>query len=45
MATSGTLFTGNSRFSSDFSSVIQRSVAIASLPITLLQQDKTKLDG
>jgi flagellar hook-associated protein 2 len=43
MSTS-TVFTGTSRFSADFSQVIQRSVSIASLPLTLLQQQKTKTD-
>ncbi len=44
MATSA-VFSGSSTFSSDFSSVIDRSVAIASLPITLLTQQKNNLDA
>ncbi|MBC7928677.1 MAG: flagellar filament capping protein FliD, partial [Bryobacteraceae bacterium] len=39
-----TLFAGSSRFSTDFSQVIDRTVAIASLPLKLLQQQKTRLD-
>ncbi len=41
---SSTLFAGSSRFSADFKSVINRAVSIASLPLTLLQQQKLKLD-
>src|SRR4051794_14739957 len=40
-----TIFSGSSRFSSDFSSVIDRTVAIAPLPIKLLQQQKDSLDA
>jgi flagellar hook-associated protein 2 len=40
MATSG-IFSGNSRFSADFLSVISRSVAIASLPLNQLNSQKT----
>ena len=37
-----TLFNGTSRFSNDFTQVINRSVAIASLPLTQMQQQRTK---
>ena len=37
------IFNGNSRYSSDFAAVISRATAIASLPITQLQTDKTDL--
>ncbi|MBC8165931.1 MAG: flagellar filament capping protein FliD [Bryobacteraceae bacterium] len=39
-----TAFVGNSNFSADFASVIARSVAIASLPLTQLQQQGLKLN-
>lgn len=42
--TSSTIFVGNSRYSSDFQAVIDRSVAIASLPISQLKAQKTTLD-
>ena len=42
--TSSTIFNGNSRYSSDFQAVIDRSVAIASLPISQLKAQKTTLD-
>src|SRR4249919_3066045 len=47
MATSSSsaVFTGSSNYSSDFSSVIDRAVAIASLPIQLLTQQKNTLDA
>ena len=41
--TSSTVFNGNSRYSSDFQAVIDRTVAIASLPISALQAQKTGL--
>jgi flagellar hook-associated protein 2 len=41
--TSNSIFNGTSRYSSDFQSVIQRAVAIASLPITQLNNQKTDL--
>src|SRR5262249_17316119 len=41
--TSSTIFNGNSRYSSDFQAVIDRTTAIASLPITQLQSQKTAL--
>jgi len=47
MSTSGTtassLFSGNSRYASDFQAVIDRTVAIASLPVSLLDKNKTTL--
>ena len=42
MATTG-VFTGSSNFSADFQNVISRATAIASLPISLLNSDKTNL--
>jgi len=44
-STSGTsaLFKGTSTYSADFANVISRSVAIASLPVTLLTNSKTTL--
>ena len=36
------LFTGSSRYSQDFSAVIERSVGIASLSLTQMQQARTK---
>jgi flagellar hook-associated protein 2 len=41
--TSSAIFNGNSRYSADFSAVIDRAVAIASIPITQLNNDKTSL--
>ena len=35
-----TIFTGASRYSSDFQAVIDRAVSIASLPMTQMQQNK-----
>jgi flagellar hook-associated protein 2 len=45
MSTSGTsaIFNGTSRFSSDFQQIINRSVAIASLHLTLMQSERTTL--
>ncbi len=44
MATSGTsLFTGNSTYSQDFQQIIDRAVAIASLPIDQLNNQKSAL--
>lgn len=43
--TSNPLFNGTSRYSSDFQSVIQRAMAIASLPITQLNNHKADLNG
>ena len=42
-STSSTLFNGTSRFSQDFQNLIDRATAIASLPITLLNNDKANL--
>ena len=36
-------FTGTSRYSADFQNLINRSLAIASLPITQLDGDVTQL--
>jgi flagellar capping protein FliD len=38
------IFNGNSRYSSDFQAVIDRATAIASLPITQLNNDKSALN-
>jgi flagellar hook-associated protein 2 len=43
MATSSTIFNGTSRYSTDFQSVVDRTVAIASLSLTALNNDKSKL--
>jgi flagellar hook-associated protein 2 len=46
MATSSSgIFTGSSQFSADFQNVISRATAIASLPITQLNTDKTSLSS
>jgi hypothetical protein len=42
---SNTIFSGSSRFSKDFSSVIDRAVGIASLPLSQLNSGKTKLSA
>ena len=42
-STSNSIFTGTSRFSQDFQNVITRATAIASLPITALNNDKAAL--
>ena len=42
---SSTLFTGASRFSADFQQVITRAVNIASLPLKLMQTQKTELEA
>jgi flagellar hook-associated protein 2 len=41
MSSSSAIFSGNSRYASDFQSIIDRSVAIASLPLTQLQQQRS----
>jgi flagellar hook-associated protein 2 len=41
--TSNALFNGTSRYSQDFQAVLQRTVAIASLPITQLNEQKTQV--
>ncbi|HWQ56926.1 MAG TPA: flagellar filament capping protein FliD [Bryobacteraceae bacterium] len=43
MSTSS-IFAGNSRYASDFQAVIDRTVAIASLPISQLNKEKTALE-
>jgi flagellar hook-associated protein 2 len=43
MSTSNSIFSGNSRYSTDFQSVIDRAVAIASLPMNQLSAQKTTL--
>ena len=40
-----TLFNGTSRFSADFQNVINRSIALASLPIQQLQSETSQLQG
>ena len=40
-----TLFNGTSRFSTDFQNVITRNVAIATLPVTQLQQETSTLQS
>lgn len=40
---SSAIFNGNSRYASDFQAVIDRAVAIASLPITAMNNEKTDL--
>jgi len=42
-SSSSAIFTGSSAYSSDFQNVINRAVAIASLPITQLTNDQTTL--
>ena len=44
-STSNSIFTGTSRYSQDFQNVITRATAIASLPISALNNDKTALDS
>lgn len=43
MSSTNAIFTGNSRYSSDFQTVIDRAVAIASLPLSQLTIEKSKL--
>jgi flagellar hook-associated protein 2 len=45
MSDNSTIFNGSSRYSSDFQSVITRSVKIASLPLTQLNNVKDTLDN
>jgi flagellar hook-associated protein 2 len=45
MADSSTLFTGASRYASDFQSLIDRAVRIASLPLTQLQSARSTLQA
>jgi len=42
---SSAIFNGNSRYSADFQAVIDRTTAIASMPITQLQNQKTNLNN
>jgi flagellar hook-associated protein 2 len=42
---SATIFAGNSRYASDFQTVVDRAVAIASLPIKQLQTERGRLDS
>jgi flagellar hook-associated protein 2 len=44
-STTSSLFTGSSQFATDLQNVITREVEIASLPITLLQDDVTTLQS
>ena len=44
MAT-GPIFSGSSRYANDFASIIERSLAIASLPLTQLGNERTKLSA
>jgi flagellar hook-associated protein 2 len=44
-STSGVVFGGNSRYAADFQAIIDRSVAIASLPISQLNTDKAALEA
>lgn len=45
MAVSGTTFTGGSQYANDFQSVISRAVAIASLPLSQLSNQKADMIG
>lgn len=45
MADSSTLFTGASRYAADFQALIERAVAIASLPLKQLQSVKSSLQA
>ncbi len=46
MSTSSTsMFTGSSRYATDFQNVISRAVAIASLPMSLMNSQKTTLES
>lgn len=45
MSTNSAIFSGNSRYATDFQSIIERSVAIASLPLTQLNNQKSVLDS
>jgi flagellar hook-associated protein 2 len=44
-ASSGSTFTGSSAYSADFQNVVNRAVAIASLPITMLTNHQSDLTG
>ena len=43
MSDNSTIFSGTSRYANDFQQIINRSVAIASLPMTQLEAQKTTL--
>ena len=45
MSSTNGIFTGNSRYASDFTAVIDRSVAIASLPLSQMNTEMTTLAG
>jgi flagellar hook-associated protein 2 len=45
MSTSSTMFSGNSRFATDFQTIIERSVALSSGQLNLLQSLKTSLSS
>ena len=45
MSTGTSIFAGNSRYASDFQAVIDRAVAIASLPLSQLNHQRTELAG
>jgi len=44
-SSAGTYFTGNSTFSADLNNQISHAVAVATLPITQLQNEQTTLTG
>ncbi len=45
MAGANAIFSGNSRFASDFQTIIDRQVALANLPVTALQNQKSTLSS
>jgi flagellar hook-associated protein 2 len=45
MSDSNTIFTGSSQYATDFQQVIQRAVAIASLPLRQIQQQQSDLSN
>ncbi len=45
MSGNSTIFSGSSRYSSDFTAIIDRAVAIASLPLNQIQLTKQKLEA
>ncbi|MCC6861499.1 MAG: flagellar filament capping protein FliD [Bryobacterales bacterium] len=45
MSSNNTLFSGASRYAADFQAVIDRAVAIASLPLTQMQSARARLSG
>ena len=44
MSSSSTIFTGSSRYSSDFQQVIERAVSIASLPLSILKNQESAMN-